>query len=674
MEERTEIIYDSLSFPYCILNKYDTLTYGKGCRAARNRDIIDCVCAFDIETTRINETDSVMYIWQFQLEEYTIIGRTWDEFKAFLMGLLEYTNDRRLIIFVHNLSFEFQFLSGILNFNTDDVFCIKSRKILKATYLDFEFRCSYLLTNKSLDKFLKDENVENKKITGFDYTIKRYWFTPITEEDMEYCINDVKGLVQAIRSRMNNNGDDLKTIPLTSTGYIRRMARRSMGSFNRQVKKILPAPEVYTLLREAFRGGNTHASRFFADKVLNDVKSYDKSSSYPDSLVNKKYPMSRFLRVDNCKTEDDLDRIISKRKKAVVFRCALENVDLDIFNPCPYLSFSKCRKVKGKILDNGRIIHADYLETTITDIDYKIISSQYTYKITIMDCYISNYGYLPDGLRELIIKLYKEKTRLKGDKEKAYDYARFKELINAVYGMMAQDPAKETISFINNSDDLYIIKNAELSERLEESYKSAFLPYQWGVWCTAHSRMELQTVIDRVEETPGANFVYADTDSVKYIESGTEVTFKDINVSRETLSIKNGAFENDIKGNRHVLGLFEYEGQYKRFKTLGAKKYCIENYDGSIEITVAGVPKAKGGIELAEQGGIDAFKVGFLFKADKLETVYNDHTDYHIEVDGHDVHVTRCVTLRPTTYLLGIDNDYAEILKDASLFRKALGS
>ena len=87
---------------------------------------------------------------------------------------------------------------------------------------------------------------------------------------------------------------------------------------------------------------------------------------------------------------------------------------------------------------------------------------------------------------------------------------------------------------------------------------------------------------------------------------------------------------------------------------------------------MAGVPKAKGGIELAEHGGIDAFKVGFLFKADKLETVYNDHANYHIEVDGHDVHVTRCVTLRPTTYLLGIDNDYAEILKDASLFIKAL--
>lgn len=672
MDERAGIIYDCRTFPYCLLNKYNILEYGNGMRASNNRDIIDCVCAFDIETTRLNETDSVMYIWQFQLEEYTIIGRTWDEFRAFLNGLLAYTCDRRLIIFVHNLSFEFQFLSGVLNFNTDDVFCIKSRKILKAIYLDFEFRCSYLLTNKSLDKFLKDENVENRKVEGFDYNIKRYWFTPLTSTELEYCINDVKGLVQAVRSRMNNNGDDLKSIPLTSTGYIRRMARRSMGAFNRQIKNILPPPEVYTLLREAFRGGNTHASRFFANKILSDVKSYDKSSSYPDSLVNKEYPMSRFLRADNCESEDDLDRLIRIRKKAVVFRCVLENVELDIFNPCPYLSYSKCRKVKGKILDNGRIIHADYLETTLTDVDYKILKTQYTYNMTVTDCYISNYGYLPQGLRQLIIQLYKDKTRLKGDADKAYDYARFKELINAVYGMMAQDSAKDVVLYTNNSDNLYEVKDNELSERLNESYKRAFLAYQWGVWCTAHSRMELQTVINRVAETDGAYFIYADTDSVKYIETKNIVSFDDINVSRETLSVKSGAFENDIKGNRHVLGLFEYEGQYKRFKTLGAKKYCVENYDGSIEITVAGVPKIKGGIELAMRGGIDAFNVGFLFKADKLETVYNDSANYHIDVNGYDVHVTRCVTLRPSTYLLGIDTEYAEILKDANLFAEAL--
>ena len=48
------------------------------------RYIIDVVSAFDIETSRIDlpipkgakqNSHSFMYIWQFQIEDYTIIGR-----------------------------------------------------------------------------------------------------------------------------------------------------------------------------------------------------------------------------------------------------------------------------------------------------------------------------------------------------------------------------------------------------------------------------------------------------------------------------------------------------------------------------------------------------------------------------------------------------------------------
>lgn len=49
----------------------------------------------------------------------------------------------------------------------------------------------------------------------------------------------------------------------------------------------MPTLHVFELLREAFRGGDTHANRFYVGKILENVGSYDRESSYPYELVNK---------------------------------------------------------------------------------------------------------------------------------------------------------------------------------------------------------------------------------------------------------------------------------------------------------------------------------------------------------------------------------------------------
>ena len=79
---------------------------------------------------------------------------------------------------------------------------------------------------------------------------------------------------------------------MTSTGYVRRDCKRAMEGFNhKQLLAMLPDLDCYMALREAFRGGNTHASRWYARDILTDVKSTDRSSSYPDVMVNCLFPM-----------------------------------------------------------------------------------------------------------------------------------------------------------------------------------------------------------------------------------------------------------------------------------------------------------------------------------------------------------------------------------------------
>lgn len=625
---------------------------------------VNCISAFDIETTYLQEYDtSVMYIWQWCFDnKYTIYGRTWEEFSVFRELLFNALGDRTLCVYVHNLSFEFQFLADptIYKFEEDDVFCIRSRKILKCDMKQYhiEFRCSYLHSNMSLERYLESMNVEHKKLT-MDYKKKRYPWTELTPEEIDYCLTDVIGLCEALAKEMKLDMDTLYTIPLTSTGYVRRDAKRSMKKHRQYIKGIIPSYQIYKMLREAFRGGDTHANRLFAGQILENVHSFDRSSSYPDVILNCKFPMGEFLNV-GCITEEELLSYI-KRGYAVVMRVALTNVNLrdDTF-PDPYISLSQCTKQLNSFCDNGRIIEAAYLETTITDIDYVIIKEVYKSQcFYIKEAAITKYGKLPLGLREINIEYYRKKTSLKGVSGEEYFYMKAKNKLNSVYGMTAQDPLRNEVSFTYEPEEPY-----KVTEGTEETYNKRlgkqWLTYAWGVWVTAWARFRLYEAIKIVHNTPGAFHVYNDTDSVKYVG---DVDFSAYNKKRQDDSIKNGAYADDPKGRRHYMGVYEQEHDYDRFITWGAKKYAYD-IDGKTGVTVSGVNKAAGGPELQQAGGLEKFRPGFVFCiAGGVELRYNDHSNIDTEIDGHKLHIGRGVSILDSEYTLGLTSAYTDLIK-----------
>lgn len=89
---------------------------------------------------------SNMYIWMFSINEDVYFGRTWDEFYSFLLRLENWGTFEKKFVFVHNLSYEFEFLRNRFKFK--NVFSRKSRKVLKCELEDFniEFRCSYMMS------------------------------------------------------------------------------------------------------------------------------------------------------------------------------------------------------------------------------------------------------------------------------------------------------------------------------------------------------------------------------------------------------------------------------------------------------------------------------------------------------------------------------------------------
>ena len=665
------MIYNCDNFDYTIISNTRNQRRKKGNQGKRNNKRIykDLLCAFDIETTNDTESQQAfMYIWQFQIEDITVMGRTWNEFITFMERIAdELKSEEYIVIFVHNLSFEFQFLRGIYNFNKEEVFAIDSRKVLKCEMFNhFELRCSYLQTNMSLAEFTHKMGVQDVKLSGddFDYSVARYPWTPLTDQELQYCINDVKGLVEAMRIQMELEHDSFYTLPLTSTGYVRRDVKAAMRHFNRQeLKDMLPDYNVFCMLREAFRGGNTHANRYYSNCILKDIHSMDFASAYPAAQITQRFPMSPWLREDGMNLDRCLLKIY-KHKRACLMRINLFNVRLkDPMWGAPYLAKAKCRNIKNCENDNGRVLSAEYLETTLTDIDFKIFLQEYEFDwIEFTDFYHSRYGLLPKQLRETVLEYFRRKTELKGVEGQDLYYMKAKNKLNAIFGCSVMSPVRQSIDFIND----FIDRHDDEQELLETSNKKAFMSYSWGVWTTCWCRFELECAMDLVGQE---RFVYCDTDSVKYIG---DVDFSRFNDIRKRKASDSGAVATDPKGIRHYLGVMEHDADYIEFATMGAKKYAYRYPDGRLGITIAGVNKTKGAAELEKAGGLKAFKEGFVFKeAGGTESIYNDDPEIKSLIrEGREIPITANLFIKESEYTLGITAEYARILENANIWRE----
>ena len=171
---------------------------------------------------------------------------------------------------------------------------------------------------------------------------------------------------------------------------------------------------------------------------------------------------------------------------------------------------------------------------------------------------------------------------------------------------------------------------------------------------TAYARQKLHAGLAIIDPD---DFVYSDTDSIKCMGDYSQA-FAELNkkYQRDELSAL------DPKGKRHYIGIYEYEGQYKRLKTMGAKKYAYEDMDGSLHITVSGVNKKAGAAELRT---LDRFKEGFIFrKGGGLAALYNDDPEVKsVRIQGHDLPITSNVALFESTYTLGLTTEYSRLIQ-----------
>lgn len=714
-----------------VLPPLETELRGRGWKK-QNADYLNAYCCLDTETSKlihtINDGEIVVdgvwvYQWALGINTTLIAGRTADELLTLLKTIYNHYQlgeKKKLSIFVHNLAYDSSYLMcGLYKYfdGKIDVFATGQRRPVKITLgAGLELKCSYKLVNKSLAAWCEDAApIAHKKLVGaIDYNIMRTPKTPLTKTDWDYMLNDVCCQQDCLAVRMD--GEKFRTLPLTSTGFVRRDMRYASFSdkkWKTLFRATLPTAKQYLLMRYCFTGGYTHANSL-AMGIWHDVTGYDAVSMYPAVLATEKFPCGRWTWHKGV-TEKRLRELIEQPDLATIALVSFKNIQLKDFTTWnPYLSHSKAiRKPVSKpkqTLDNGKIIYCSQITIALCEIDLKIVFEQYDFDdIHIHNVMCCEKKPLPNWFLSQLRKWYTEKVQLKlappneTEEEKITRlrrYAQVKQLINACFGMCATAITHTQYKFDFATQtwlapvDMGTLKGVQEALEKMKSFKSrAFLRYDWGLYTTAYARQRLFHA-QACCELP----LYSDTDSVKGCDWNLE-KLNEFNAELRRKSDEAGFTIADINGKLHPIGVFEEDGIYTRFSAVHAKCYAYETEpteyelkhheemlkrgrvftkDGNIlHCTIAGVTSSNGypvGDENLitkemELGELENLVDGKVFTAcGGTRSVYIDG-EHDINIDGELIHSYGGCAILDTTYEIGGIQDLVAMyaLSDAEL-------
>lgn len=610
---------------------------------------------------------SLCYIWQFGINDKVYYGRYLEEFK----DLLDELPEAELIIWVHNLPYEFCALVNILKFKK--VFAKLPHKPLKATpeeYPYIDFRCSYALTNLSLDNWGKELGF--KKMPPIDYMKVRTPESKLTRTELKYCERDCEVVFRGIKDHLRKY-EDVFDIPLTSTGKVRRPVKDllfKIPGYDKYIKRLVPTAEHYILLRALFAGGYTHVSRYWAGRLIKGlIEHYDFASSYPACMCAFKYPCGRWT----YRTDTYMPKDVTFENYAFIFKLRFKNVRSKTITT--YLQRSKCN-CKNATYDNGRIVCADELETVCTEQDWMIIKDHYTWdELYLVDSWYCKKDYLPKKFIKFILSLYNDKTTLKNVTGKEDIYLIAKQYINACYGMMVSNIIQADVVYTDTGD--WFMKSVTMEDLekklsgLRNTYRKRdhryFLSYSWGCWVTAYARRNLFKCIDMCE----TDVLYCDTDSIFCIGHHDFTSYNDWITGKLLKMCEHYKLDPDLlapkdpKGIPHPLGIFDKEDDIEEFKALHAKCYCYRDAKThELQLTVAGINK--GAVDML-QNDLDNFEHGFCFDKDDKSVKKNLHTyitdQPDITIDGNTYSYRYGINMRPTSYTIKQSDEYERMLE-----------
>lgn len=699
--------------------------------------------AFDIETTTFNYSNENYvdtYLSNFLECEFnptiskenflkTVDNpywcRSWNDINHYLIILNNRAKlqNKTQIIYVHNLAYEFD---GIIkncdfirsNYSNENTLFIKSRKVCFTRVQNIELRCSYILLNKSL--FSLGQLYGLNKL-DLDYSKRYFSFSQLPDDEFEYNLRDTQVTLYSILKECSKYKyiKNVEDIPLTYTSFTRKLNKsindkKTTRIFvNRNAVQKKYNVEFIKYLEQIYTGGYTHASSFFAFKVLQNVSSIDITSSYPDAMIHRLYPYNFTKSLKGLKwfnfmlkqNNVDFNYIINHYSKpfeyAFIATGTLKNVKVKKFNNTdfPVISASKCLNEQySTILDNGRIVKSNLIEIALSHVDFWLIQQFYNFEIVnVKDLYYTKqFRPLADFTLNCVKTYADEKTVLKNcnkkvetsfltqedfycERTKKYIFndeeiqnilkiekledlqqeinvllSSAKSKLNGQYGINVQKLYQENYLYDLENDMFDKVHDTKLPRDL-------FRNFFEGLYITAYARLNLFTMALFLVNNSKCDLVYSDTDSWKVLGDPNEV---------KTLVNKyNSILEQNVQNSKdYCIGYFDFEETYDNFITGGCKKYITSN-DKKINATIAGVPKRNISIALTDlfkQFNFDfrelvniAFKPNTVYDFSAIEKLSSKYTQQFFKGWVEDengekgfISFNSMVELTPTNYVL----------------------
>lgn len=582
-----------------------------------------------------------------------------------------------IVVYIHNLSYDIQYLKDFLirrYGGVYDMLAVSTHKFITFACDAFEFRCSYKLSNRSLAKWAKDLGVTSQKAVGeIDYNEVHYQTEELAKNQYHYLKLDVLTLRDCVLEQMRLYGDNVQTIPLTSTGYVRRVTRKNFRKTKGNVERFRKTQlslRAFTFARREFSGGMTHGNRFYSGQIVKgNIRHADFDSHYPTQQRARLwgFPVSRFMLLydhnDRKRGEAwTIRKLLSyAHDNCCLVEIALRNIKVKKGVTLPYAQVSKFLEGKQSdwkrpITDNGRILQSFGTSVVVyNEIDLSIINEDYDFEYEILTIFSAKRGAAPAYITETVDYFYSEKTRLKNEvkrlkaesasddliREAEKSLLIIKQMLNSVYGMTATVPCRTSFFMDTNGNWSEEVLTPELMEKkLKEYYGNynSFNPYQVGIYTTSLARYQLWYVIKHIIGYDC--FLYCDTDSCFYISTPeNEKRLAEYNARIHQKAIDNGAFITLPDGTRKVYDCFADEGEeITEFVFLHAKAYCYKCGE-KMRLVVAGVPDITNGVTREEElGSIENFKNGFTFRINGgTRAIYMEELPHIINENGYKI-------------------------------------
>lgn len=441
-------------------------------------------------------------------------------------------------------------------------FSVKGHKVNKVTFLD-----SLKILNMSVEAIAKGFDLPIRKLE-LDYNTYRPVGHKLTEHEIEYIRNDVEIVSRALDIMFQT---DLKKMTIASDALSN--FKDMCPKFNRLFPTL--QPEIDADIRPSYKGGFTYVSDKYAGKEVGSGVVFDVNSLYPSRMMYEKLPIG-IPESFQGKYKEDKHYPLYIQRLECIFKLKPEKIpSIQIKHSVSFVQNEYLKSSNGEIV--SLMLTNPDLELFFEQYDVEVINWCGGYKFRsetgVFDTYINHWT--------------ESKIQAKKDGNRAL-YQISKLMLNSLYGKFGTGiTGRKKIP-------VYVNGKVEYKRGREESKKGIYLPT--ASFITAYARRytieTCQKIRDWSMKRLGFDaYGYSDTDSIHIFGVNDE----DIEDLGKIIDIDD-----------YRLGAWKLESRFQKAKWIRQKCYIEQDYNGEINVTIAGFPK-----KLAHLINFDNFKIGF---------------------------------------------------------------